>query len=69
MGGANWLYGLSSNSGEPALSQVRQGATKPVAGTAAVSLATGGSAPVRDVNLSIIPRLAPPGPGKPGDPP
>lgn len=69
VGGANWLYGLSSNSGEPALSQVRQGATKPVAGTAAVSLATGGSAPVRDVNLSIIPRLAPPGQGKPGDPP
>ncbi|MGW9229093.1 hypothetical protein ACWGQ6_38370, partial [Streptomyces niveus] len=39
------------------------------AGTAGVPLSTGGNAPVRDVTTSVVPRLAPPDPGKPGSPP
>lgn len=61
--GANWLFGLSSTSGAGALSQVRFGSpdgASPGDGTAGVPLDTGGSAPVRDVTTSVVPRLAPP---------
>ncbi|ALA81942.1 pilus assembly protein [Stenotrophomonas maltophilia] len=70
--GANWVFGLQASSGEAAMSQVRFGApdgASPGAGTAGVPLSTGGNAPVRDVTTSVVPRLAPPDPGKPGSPP
>ncbi|MHC1652419.1 pilus assembly protein [Stenotrophomonas maltophilia] len=70
--GSNWLFGLQASSGDASLSQVRFGSPdgkSPGAGTAGVSLKTGGNAPVRDVTTSVVPRLAPPDPGKPGSPP
>jgi len=66
--GSNWLFGLSSISGLPMLENVRYGSptgSRPGAATAAIALKTGGTAPVRDVSLSVLPRptdnKAPPG--------
>lgn len=66
--GSNWLFGLSSISGLPMLENVRYGSptgSRPASGTAAIALKTGGTAPVRDVSLSVLPRptdnKAPPG--------
>lgn len=70
--GSNWLFGVSASNGSAALSQVRYGSPtgeSPGAGTAGVSLDTGGNAPVRDVTLGVVPRLTPPPPGTPGTPP
>ncbi|WMJ68607.1 PilC/PilY family type IV pilus protein [Stenotrophomonas sp. 24(2023)] len=58
--GSNWLFGLSSLTGAPALDQVRYGSAKgtsPAKGTAGVALNTQGTAPVRDLSLSVLPRL------------
>ena len=66
--GSNWLFGLSSLTGAPALENVRTGSptgVKPASGTAGLSLKTEGTAPVKDVSLSVIPRL---GSGKEGPP-
>lgn len=71
--GFNWLFGLNSRTGAPGLSSVRYGSpsgTSPAAGTGAVALDTGGSAPVKDVGVFVVPRVGPPPPpGGPGGPP
>lgn len=67
--GSNWLFGLSSLSGAAALENVRTGSpkgNKPVAGTAGILLKSEGTAPVRDVSLSVMPRLASGKEGPPG---
>jgi type IV pilus assembly protein PilY1 len=55
--GFNWLYGLNARSGNPALSSVRfgtpTGATQG-AGVGAVALDTGGTAPVKDIGLTVL---------------
>ncbi|HHC8919849.1 TPA: pilus assembly protein [Stenotrophomonas maltophilia] len=59
--GSNWLFGLNPISGVASLEQARVGSitgTPYGAGTAGVSLDTGGTAPVKDVNVSVMPRLA-----------
>ncbi len=64
--GKNWLYGLNALSGAAGLSQVRVGSptgTQPGANTGAVSLATGGSAPVKDLAVLSTPRVQPLGAG------
>lgn len=60
-GGNNWLFGLDTRTGAPALSGVRSGdidgdTLGSVHGenVGAVALSTGGSAPVRDVGVSIL---------------
>ncbi len=61
--GSNWLFGLNTNSGASALSQVRVGTPdgkSPAAGTAALPLNTGGNAPVKDVTTAVVPRLGAP---------
>ncbi|WP_313218631.1 PilC/PilY family type IV pilus protein [Stenotrophomonas sp.] len=71
--GKNWLFGLDARSGAAALSTVRLGSPggkSYAAGTAAVALDTGGSAPVKDVAVSVVPRLqAPANPGGGAAPP
>ncbi|WP_422507358.1 pilus assembly protein [Stenotrophomonas sp. GZD-301] len=71
--GKNWLFGLDARSGMAALSTVRLGSPggkSYAAGTAAVALDTGGSAPVKDVAVSVVPRLqAPANPGGGAAPP
>ena len=69
--GSNWLFGLSAQTGAPALSKMRAGSptgTKYGAGTAAVPLSTGGNAPVKDVGVQVLPRQQPPGSISGGDP-
>lgn len=64
--GNNWLYGLHALSGSAALSQVKMGSPtgpSPASTAGAVALATGGTAPVRDVGVMTAPRLQPLGPG------
>lgn len=60
--GVNWLYGLNALTGGAGLSSVTfnspQGSS-PGAGTGAISLATQGTAPVKDVAIFSSPRLAP----------
>ncbi|WP_459002048.1 pilus assembly protein [Stenotrophomonas sp. PSU_St103] len=66
--GSNWLFGLSSLTGAAALENVRAGSPKgekPAAGTAGILLKSEGTAPIRDVSLSVLPRL---GTGKEGPP-
>lgn len=66
--GSNWLFGLNPRTGAGALSGVRMGSidgAPAVAGTAGMELSTGGSAPVKDVGVSVVPRLQPP--TNPGD--
>lgn len=56
-GGENWLWGLDTRTGAPALSAVRFGGITgdtQQAGVGAVRLATDGSAPVKDVGVSIL---------------
>lgn len=71
--GANWLFGLDARSGAPALSTVRTGSpggTGYGKGTAAIALDTGGTAPIKDVAVSVVPRLeAPANPGGGAAPP
>lgn len=58
--GFNWLFGLNALSGAASLSQVSVGSPlgdSPGEGTGAVALDTGGSAPVRDVEVMTAPRL------------
>ncbi|PKH71190.1 pilus assembly protein [Stenotrophomonas sp. Betaine-02u-21] len=62
-GGGNNLFGLNPRTGGGALSGVRMGSISgatAVAGTASMALATGGTAPVKDVGVSVVPRLQPP---------
>lgn len=64
--GFNWLYGLNTRTGGPALEGVRFGSTTgPTEGTGvgAVALDTGGTAPVKEVGLTVLSRPAPPNPG------
>ncbi|MCS4234225.1 PilC/PilY family type IV pilus protein [Stenotrophomonas sp. BIGb0135] len=59
--GSNWLFGLNPVSGVAALDQARIGSPggDPYgSGTAATSLNTGGTAPVKDVSVAVVPRLA-----------
>ncbi|WP_439448741.1 pilus assembly protein [Stenotrophomonas sp. ATs4] len=58
--GSNWLFGLNPISGGASLELARVGSIDGKAygpGAAAVSLDTGGTAPVKDVNVSVMPRL------------
>lgn len=67
--GSNWLFGLSSLTGAAALENVRTGSpkgVKPAAGTAGISLKSEGTAPIKDVSLSVMPRLASGKEGPPG---
>ncbi|HIE0125954.1 TPA: pilus assembly protein [Stenotrophomonas maltophilia] len=60
--GANWLLGLSPRTGLGALAGMRMGSITGTAaseGTAGVQLSTGGNAPVKDVGVSVVPRLQP----------
>lgn len=65
--GFNWLYGLNTRTGGPALASVRFGSTTgPTQGTGvgAVALDTRGTAPVKEVGLAVLSRPAPPNPGE-----
>lgn len=67
--GFNWLYGLYTRNGGPALSSVRVGSPSGNtrgANVGAIALDTGGTAPVKDVGVTVLSRAAPP---EPGDPP
>lgn len=67
--GTNWLYGLNTRTGAPALDSVRFGSTTgPTQGTnvGAVVLNTLGTSPVKDVGLTVLSRAAPPNPGVTG---
>lgn len=58
--GFNWLFGLNALSGAASLSNVSVGSPtgdSPGAGTGAVALDTGGTAPVRDVEVLTAPRV------------
>ena len=64
-GGFNWLFGLNTRTGEAGLSAVRYGSPtgdSPGAGSASVPMDTGGSAPVREVGVLVLPRVGPPPP-------
>ncbi|MCF7750851.1 hypothetical protein KQ945_08835 [Bacillus subtilis subsp. subtilis] len=71
--GNNWLFGLDARSGAAALSTVRSGSPSGkgyAAGTAAIALDTGGTAPVKDIAVSVVPRLqSPANPGGGAAPP
>ncbi|MET1161166.1 MAG: pilus assembly protein, partial [Pseudoxanthomonas sp.] len=69
--GNNWLYGLNALTGGAAMNQVHIGtpdAAPTTGGVGAVALATGGTAPVKDVAAMAMPRLEPLScaPGSPG---
>ena len=70
--GSNWLFGLDARSGASALATARLGSpggnTYPE-NTAAVALDTGGTAPVKDVAVSVVPRLGAPSTAAPGSAP
>ena len=69
--GMNWLYGLNTRTGGPMLAGVRFGSTTGEvqgAGVGALALDTTGSAPVKDVGLTVLSRSAPPNPGVVGPP-
>lgn len=58
--GFNWLFGLNALSGAASLSHVSVGSPtgdSPGAGTGAIALDTGGTAPVRDVAVMSAPRI------------
>ncbi|MEA9554994.1 PilC/PilY family type IV pilus protein [Xanthomonas nasturtii] len=60
--GSNWLFGLDTRTGGAALDVARNGSPTGAAfasGTAATSLTTQGTTPVKDVGVSAIPRLTP----------
>ncbi|WP_372360904.1 pilus assembly protein [Xanthomonas sp. NCPPB 1325] len=60
--GVNWLFGLNPRTGVGALSGVRMGGISGstlASGSAGISLNTGGNAPVKDVGVSVVPRLEP----------
>lgn len=64
--GTNWLYGLNALSGGAAMTYVRMGSPtgpQPASATGAVSLSTGGTAPVKDVAIMTAPRISPLAPG------
>lgn len=75
--GSNWLFGLNPRSGIAALSGARSGSTTGLSvdgGTAAITLATKGTSPIKDIGVSVVPRLQPPanpggGAGVPSVPP
>ena len=56
-GGENWLYGLDTRTGSPALAGVRSGSiTGPTqgAGVGGVAMNTGGSAPAKEIGISVL---------------
>ena len=56
-GGENWLYGLDTRTGAPALAGVRLGSitgTTQGAAVGAIKIPTGGSAPVKDIGVSVL---------------
>ena len=56
-GGENWLYGLNTRNGAPELAGVRFGSitgTTQGAEVGAVSMPTAGSAPIKDVGVSVL---------------
>ncbi|WP_115513315.1 pilus assembly protein [Xanthomonas arboricola] len=60
--GVNWLFGLNPRTGVGALSGVRMASVSGstlATGSAGISLNTGGNAPVKDVGVSVVPRLEP----------
>lgn len=76
-GGNNWLFGLNARTGAAGLSSVYDSPynlpdpdvdSVYAAGTASVSLDTGGSAPVKDVGVFALPGLGTPIPSDPSDP-
>ncbi len=73
--GRNALFGLNARTGAAALSNVRQGSpngTTPAPGTASLQLNTPGTAPVKDVGVTVLPRVGPAVPDPtlpPGTPP
>src|SRR5690606_1404224 len=65
--GLNWLYGLNTRTGAAELSSVRFESTSGNTqgeGVGAVSLETLGTAPVKDVGITVLSRAAPPNPGE-----
>ncbi len=69
--GFNWLYGLDARTGAAGLFNARVGSpdgSTTGTGVAGVSLNTGGNAPVKEVGVTVLPRLQPPAPGGPGGP-
>jgi len=61
--GANWLFGLNPRTGTGALAGVRVGSptgASAASGTAAMALNSPGTAPIKDVGVSVVPRLQPP---------
>jgi len=69
--GMNWLYGLNTRTGGPALAGVRFGSTTGTtqgAGVGALALDTAGTAPVKDVGLTVLSKSAPPNPGQAAPP-
>ncbi|WP_081770082.1 pilus assembly protein [Luteimonas huabeiensis] len=60
--GLNWLFGLNARTGAAALSNVRRGGPNgdtPAVGAASLQLNTPGTAPVRDVGVTVLPRVGP----------
>ncbi|MBB3759317.1 pilus assembly protein [Xanthomonas arboricola] len=60
--GSNWLFGLNTRTGAAALDVARRNSPTGASfasGTAATSLTTQGTTPVKDVGISAIPRLTP----------
>ncbi|MCC8493102.1 pilus assembly protein [Xanthomonas hortorum pv. gardneri] len=60
--GVNWLFGLNPRTGVGALSGVRMGGISGstlASGSAGISLNTGGNSPIKDVGVSVVPRLEP----------
>ena len=56
-GGENWLYGLDTRTGAPGMAGVRFGSITgdtQGAGVGAVKIPTGGSAPVKDIGVSVL---------------
>lgn len=70
-GGENWLFGLDTRTGAPALESVRFGdVTGETQGddVGAVALTTGGSSPVRDVGVQVVSTSKPIVPAAGSDP-
>ncbi|WP_259150993.1 PilC/PilY family type IV pilus protein [Xanthomonas sp. 3793] len=62
--GTNWLFGIDTRTGNGGLFNARKGSPTGArfdSGVAGTPLATSGSAPVKDVGISAIPRLSPAG--------
>lgn len=68
--GFNWLFGLDARTGAPAMSQIRFGSTTgptQAEGVGAVALDTGGTAPIKNVEVMVTTLLENPTPPPPGE--